>query len=203
MTKRSNFDRLISNLDPGKDYRRQINARESHIVILALHGGGIEPGTGKLAAGIAGSEYSLYVFEGTRLKNNWELHLPSTRFDDPSCLTLVTRTPVALSLHGCRGDTQITYIGGRHLQYASAIQRSLTQHGFLAEPVQDRHAGRHPENICNRCLSQRGVQLELSRALRKEFFISLDRQGRKHETEAFHSFVSAVREGISNFDISG
>lgn len=203
MTRRSNFHRLISRLDPGKDFRRQITARESPVIILALHGGGIEPGTAKLASGIAGSEYSLYVFEGTRLKNNWELHLPSTRFDDPQCLTLVERTPVALSLHGCRGDMQVTYIGGRHLQYASAIQRSLTRYGFLAEPVQDRHAGLHPENICNRCLFQRGVQLELSRALRKAFFRTLDREGRKHTTEAFHTFVSAVREGISSFDISG
>jgi phage replication-related protein YjqB (UPF0714/DUF867 family) len=52
------------------------------------------------------------------------------------------------------------------------------------------------ENICNRGRSGAGVQLELSEALRAEFFPSLDAKGRLAPRQRFYDFVSAVRNAL-------
>jgi phage replication-related protein YjqB (UPF0714/DUF867 family) len=54
--------------------------------------------------------------------------------------------------------------------------------------------GREPKNLCNRGTSRAGVQLELSRAVRKTMYESLTRAGRKKPTARFEVFVSAVRK---------
>ena len=53
--------------------------------------------------------------------------------------------------------------------------------------------GHEPENLCNRGTSGAGVQLELSKAVRKTMFRSLTRDGRKCPTARFQAFVDAVR----------
>ena len=67
----------------------------------------------------------------------------------------------------------------------------------------DRHPdpalqGREPTNVCNRGTSGKGVQLELSRAVRKEMFASLSRDGRTHPTARFYSFVDALRNVLES-----
>ncbi len=49
----------------GVDYRVLAQSR-STIVVLAPHGGGIEPGTSEIAWEVAGGEFSLYLFEGLK-----------------------------------------------------------------------------------------------------------------------------------------
>ena len=59
------------------NFRVQINfIKEANIVIIAPHGGGIEPGTSELAIAIAGEELSFAVFEGLikiLLSSSWIL----------------------------------------------------------------------------------------------------------------------------------
>jgi poly-gamma-glutamate hydrolase-like protein len=57
--------------------------------LVAPHGGGIEPGTSELADAIAASDLSFYTFEGLKPSGNTDLHITSTRFDEPMCLTLL------------------------------------------------------------------------------------------------------------------
>lgn len=191
------FLQLISSLSPVNDYRRIIRNQKSSVVILAPHGGGIEPGTAKVASGIAGKDLSLYIFEGMRRENNRNLHITSTKFDDPQCLALVQRTPVAITVHGCGGREPMVYLGGLNNEYRRLIHRNLCKYGYRIEFDDTRHAGVHPQNICNQCKSQRGVQVEITTGLRKTFFKSLDREGRNHTTESFEIFVHAVRQAIS------
>ena len=72
---------LLRNEDK-KHYKLFTMDRESDIVIIAPHGGGIEPGTSELAKQIAGKEYSLLLFEGVLNKSNKDiLHVTSTNID--------------------------------------------------------------------------------------------------------------------------
>ncbi len=57
--------------------------------------------------------------------------------------------------------------------------------------------GKSPKNICNRGLTNQGVQLEISRGLRLAMFDGLTYEGRKHKTSVFESFILAVREALA------
>ena len=57
--------------------------------------------------------------------------------------------------------------------------------------------GKSSLNICNRGTNGAGVQLELSCGLRNTFFESLNEAGRARQTQEFHQFVDAVRQGLS------
>ena len=60
--------------------------------------------------------------------------------------------------------------------------------------------GREPKNVCNRGISRAGVQLELSRAVRKTMFASLTQAGRKKPTARFNVFVNVVRKVLGYSD---
>ncbi|MBW2309672.1 MAG: poly-gamma-glutamate hydrolase family protein [Deltaproteobacteria bacterium] len=83
----------------------------------------------------------------------------------------------------------------RKLGLGEKIRISLIQAGFSAEPSpRPEIQGQSEWNICNRCRSGKGVQLELSRGLRKSMFKDLTREGRKSRTTIFHNFVSVLRD---------
>lgn len=75
----------------GVDYEiRSKIVPSSIVVVLAIHGGGIEPGTSELANQIGNEgNYTLYGFDGMKSSGNSDLHITSTRFDEPLCLNLV------------------------------------------------------------------------------------------------------------------
>ena len=66
MDKYHNFNQLLSSEKKNIDFRRRVKQRNSGWLIIAPHGGGIEPGTSELAAAIARFNYSLYTFEGIK-----------------------------------------------------------------------------------------------------------------------------------------
>lgn len=72
------------------DFRVQSRAVGSRITVITPHGGGIEPGTADIALAIADTDFSFYAFEGTKCRHKDCLHMTSTRFDEPTCLVLVT-----------------------------------------------------------------------------------------------------------------
>ena len=53
-----------------------------------------------------------------------------------------------------------------------------------------------PDNICNRCLSGKGIQLELDITVRRSMFRGLDRKGRKMPLAPFYEFVSVIKSFI-------
>ena len=80
-----NFTELKSDTKEHRDW--QTNAKTTNnkdILVTAIHGGGIEPGTSELAKLISKKgDYNLYSFEGLMKSNNQKLHITSTSFDDP------------------------------------------------------------------------------------------------------------------------
>ena len=76
------------------------------------------------------------------------------------------------------------------------ITKALEAAGFVAGPSPGHLAGTHDENICNRGAKGKGVQLELTRSLRKTMFEGLGASGRQTTTDAFDRFVAALRSAL-------
>lgn len=173
--------------------------RGAGAAIVAPHGGAIEPGTSELAIAIAGNDMNVAIFEGIKASKNAELHITSTNFDEPQCVKVVKQSTVVLALHGERNAQRVVYIGGADYALRTTLTEALTQAGFIVRKHQDANLqGKSPKNICNRGKSRKGVQFELTRGLREQFFQSLSSEGRTSQTDKFHSFVAAVRQGLRN-----
>ena len=169
------------------------------VAIIAPHGGGIETGTSEIAKGIAGKEHSLYCFEGRRQSKNGDLHITSTRFDEPTGVELVNQAEKVVAIHGCADKKEIVFVSGLDHELKNRIRNSLMAAGFrVEEPAASDMQGTQLSNICNRGKSKRGVQIEVSEGLRRAMFEDhTKRAGRETTTPVFHRFVSAIREAIA------
>jgi phage replication-related protein YjqB (UPF0714/DUF867 family) len=154
----------------GTDFRVHLQRRPaSTVAIVAPHGGPIESGTSEIARAIAGDEFNLYLFEGCRPSGNYEaLHLTSHWFDEPRCLELLAQCDHVLTIHGCRGDTAQVLIGGLDADLKDAVAEATGATGIAVRTSDHAYMGREPKNICNRGRRGVGVQLELTRALRRQ-----------------------------------
>lgn len=125
------------------------------------------------------------------------MHITSTRFDEPICLTLIGHTGVVVTLHGEHSteDGEGVFIGGLDYDLGAVLGSELTRRGFdVRKHRSTKLQGLEPANLCNRGTAKAGVQLELSRAVRRTMFKSLTKAGRQHPTERFAIFVKAVRK---------
>ena len=71
--------------------------------------------------------------------------------------------------------------------------KALKIDGFNAKEDTTIHSGRGAENICNKCKSMEGLQLEISNGLRKKMIKELNRKDRKLTTQVFDKFVQSIR----------
>jgi phage replication-related protein YjqB (UPF0714/DUF867 family) len=177
------------------DYSVQYGQGKSNIAIMAIHGGGIEPGTTEIAEAAAGDRHSFYSFSGLKKSGNLILHITSKRFDEPRGLAIAEQAHTIISIHGCGDSNSMILIGGRNITLKDKIRKSLEKSGFqVSQSV--RFPGLDPLNICNRCRLGAGVQLEISYGLRHRMFKSLLRSKRNKTTRIFHSFVDALKTAI-------
>jgi phage replication-related protein YjqB (UPF0714/DUF867 family) len=169
------------------------------VAIIAPHGGGIETGTSEIARGIAGTEHSLYCFEGKRPSKNRDLHITSTNFDEPIGVEIVNHAEKVVAIHGCADKKEIIYLSGLDDELKNKIRKSLIAAGFrVEEPATSSMQGTHLSNICNRGKNKCGVQVEISEGLRRTMFEDhTKRAGREITKPAFNKFVTAMREAIS------
>ncbi|MGJ8544855.1 MAG: poly-gamma-glutamate hydrolase family protein [Sulfitobacter sp.] len=185
----ANFKDLSAAMQPDVDYCIKSEDRGSSVVILAPHGGSIEPETSQIAQAIAGSDYSFYAFEALKTGAHGDFHITSHLFDEPGALDLVGRATTAVAVHGRKDDgTDTVWLGGRASDLRDAIGTSLRRAGFEAE-LNTTLPGVHETNICNRTRSGQGVQLELPRSLRRRLAIDPAR---------LESFCKAVRSAIQS-----
>jgi phage replication-related protein YjqB (UPF0714/DUF867 family) len=165
-----NFARLAEDLVEGADYRICLQRQASAVVIVAPHGGTIEPTTSRIARALAADASNLYCFEALQSHRARDLHITSTNFDEPRFAELVADCSIAVSLHGLaaeRLDEADILAGGRDTALRDAICRSLMDAGFRAAvAASGAYAGTDPRNLCNRTKSGAGVQLEICRGLR-------------------------------------
>ena len=179
----------------GVDYKILSSSRPSRYIIMAPHGGGIEPGTTEIAEAIAGDTFSFYSFLGMKEKGNTVLHIASDRFDEPIGLQLVQFAATAVTIHGCEGTDRYVCLGGLQRELVERISASLKQAGFLVkEEVRSHLAGKRLDNICNRSQEGRGVQIEISHGLRRFLLNGVHGTARLGNTAEFNAFVQAIRD---------
>lgn len=184
----ANFAELSARERRGRDYDIVVReVAESAVAIVAPHAGAIERGTSEVAVTIAGADYNLYLFEGFG-DDAYRLHITSSHFDEPDCVALVGRCRVVVTVHGCHyaDNDETVYLGGRDEALRDEIGSALGTAGF-ATRIDMRNPGRHAQNICNRGTTGKGVQLEISRDLRR-------RLRRDHDLRA--TFAEAVRSAV-------
>ncbi len=180
-------------------YAIKTRYRRSKLIVMAIHGGGIEAGTSELASDIAGNDHDFYAFEGTKGCCNSTLHITSTKFDEPTALDMVDAADRCVSLHGFGSLTPKVYVGGRDTQLKNAIYNSLIAWGFPADknPPSD-YTGTNINNICNKTSNNAGVQLEISKGLRQSMFDDFgSASGRANSKNLeFLKFLIAVRSAL-------
>ncbi|MGE6631527.1 poly-gamma-glutamate hydrolase family protein [Bacillus sp. NPDC077027] len=194
------FQQLIDHEKDG--YEIEYHAEGgSDLLIFSPHGGEIEPGTSEIVEAF-NERYSTYLFEGTKKENNRDLHMTSTKFDEPILTQMIKTYAFSISVHGYASDKRHTLVGGTDRKMAKSMAESLEKHGFSAEFVQEgeRLSGTDPKNINNRNASGESVQLEISMGQRKVFFQDFDI--RKDQKKAFKTYVSALKEVIRKYDHS-
>jgi phage replication-related protein YjqB (UPF0714/DUF867 family) len=168
LDKYASFAALEAGEVAGTDYCvNRVERTESRVLIVAPHGGRIEIGTSELATLIAGTEYSLFTFDGLKARGlNRDLHITSHNFDHPDCVALAARHSIVLAVHGCKGEATQVYVGGLDTDLTALLTDRLIEAGLPASAEGHKYPGRNPRNICNRGARQRGAQLELSLDLR-------------------------------------
>jgi phage replication-related protein YjqB (UPF0714/DUF867 family) len=155
--------------------------------ILALHGGGIEPGTETIARFVARKTgASLYIYAGRLPWGNLRLHHPSPHHDSELTAALrrfLDHVQLAISIHGHGRAEETVFLGGLNHALAARLAEvawgALPRYGWISDPVAIplNLRGRHPRNVVN-LPPDRGVQIELPRSLRE---IRTDAEGRAPE----------------------
>ncbi len=191
------YKELFASTIYGRDYVVLRREGASRYVIMAPHGGGIEPGTSAIADSVAGHQHAFYAFKGIKPTGNRGLHLTSNRFDEPIGLQWAAKAEIVLTIHGCRGSAAGVYVGGRHKALAAQLADRLNTAGFQAEITRRPGlGGLHRDNICNRGERGMGVQLEITRGLREKMFFHLNRRAVRTKTGVFDQFVTAVQKAL-------
>ena len=165
----------------GRDFRIAFgDARIERCLVIAPHGGGIEPGTSEIMRAIAAvGGWAWYEFAGFLQKGNKEaLHITSTNFDEPTLIDLLPKAGFVLAIHGASQIAEpIVYVGGlwaigRQI-IAEFMNTAKAEHGIRALD-----AAQGPEhlralaasNITNHGRRGEGIQLEFSRGARNLLF---------------------------------
>ena len=161
------YSELAEHEVEGTDFTITVFRRPfSAVAVIAPHGGKIESRTSEIARAIAGEDFNLYLFEGIKKRGNSALHITSRRFDEPSCLELLSTCSFVIAIHGCVGGDERVLLGGLDNILKDKVAAELRQAGVNVQNDGHSFQATDPNNICNRGQSNRGVQLEVTRALR-------------------------------------
>lgn len=150
----------------GVDFTRTFVDRNSSVVIVAPHGGNLEPGTSEIAERLADANLSVYCFNSLKPQTDESLHITSRLFDCLYCEQLVTKSEHVLTVHGCRGDFEAVFVGGKNRELGYELSRRFREEALIPSVPDPVYFGRDPKNICNRGSSGFGIQLEITTALR-------------------------------------
>lgn len=166
------FERYVDLADVyahDQDYRITSQFGSSRrILVAAIHGGNIEPGTSDIARAIAGDDHGLYLFEGLEWSGGYhDMHITSDNFDEPICDAMAAAHDIVMSVHGCRDDWgDGVMIGGLDHTLCADITDVLQSAGITVQTEDHVFSGASPRNICNRGRLGRGIQIEIPRRMR-------------------------------------
>ncbi|WP_339561022.1 poly-gamma-glutamate hydrolase family protein [Pseudomonas sp. EA_65y_Pfl1_P113] len=157
----------LSTNEPEGAYRIVVRPKGSAVALIAPHAGMIEFGTSEICRSVAGEDLTYYLFEGCKSNNNRNLHITSSRFDEPQGICVARSAQLVVTFHGQAGDKRFVNVGGLADQLGASLVCQLNAAGFFASQHNDKRLqGRDKNNICNRGIKEQGLQLEISRGLR-------------------------------------
>lgn len=176
--------------EPEGSYRIEMRSADTAVALIAPHAGKIEPGTSQICRSVAGDDLAYYLFEGCKANNNRDLHITSSRFDEPQGIGIAQAAHVVVTFHGQTGEELFVNVGGLADQLCASMIDFLNAAGFSAS----RHSnpelqGRDANNICNRGSKGQGLQFELSRGLRNALIA---------DHQAMARFSSTVRFALTS-----
>jgi len=177
----------------GLDYSREAYNRGSKVGVFAIHGGDIETATARVARRIAGKDFNLYIFNGWHGRENADLHITATNFDDPDSVRIASSSLLGISIHAPADRGAWVCVGGRNAAAGALVAQRLEAAGFQAESPCARLPGTSDRNIVNRA-GAGGVQLEITLRLLN----SLERND-----EELAAFSGAVRQAALEFVSAG
>ena len=208
-------DILARKYVPGRDFRIEFgDSNVDRCLLIAPHGGGIEPGTSEIMRAVAElGGWAWYEFAGfLRQGNKDALHIRSTNFDEPALMDLLPRTAFVVAFHGAiESHEPIVYVGGKWESGREEVVRSINavsgEHGIRASDAIAHETAAHlggldDSNITNRGRLAKGVQLEFSRGARNVLFppdCSREARGRRSTllrslARSIHGALEALRK---------
>ena len=202
---RSYQDMLDRGYVPGRDVRIAFgDANIERCLLVAPHGGGIEPGTSELVRAISElGGWAWYEFAGfLRAGNQEALHIASTLFDEPALLALLPRTNFVLTVHGTvDARDAVVHVGGRWVggrkTITAMINAATDRHGIHATEAPSHLRGMEPANLTNRGKLGQGIQLEFSRAARNLLFPpDCSRQARGRRNRRLSALATAIHKSL-------
>jgi phage replication-related protein YjqB (UPF0714/DUF867 family) len=201
-----NYQEVLDRGDvPGRDLRIAFgDGGIERCLLVAPHGGGIEPGTSELLRVIADlGTWAWYEFARFLRKGNQEaLHIASTLFDEPSLLALLPRTNFVVTLHGANGTTDpVACVGGRwdagRAAITAMINAATATYGIHAMEAPADLRGIEPTNLTNRGKLGHGIQLEFSRGARSLLFPpDCNREARGRPSPRLSALAGAIHTGL-------
>lgn len=203
--KYATMTQLMSLTTQGTDWQIETNkVTNANTLVSAIHGGGIEAGTTELAKLTSElSKQNYYSFMGLLPSNNRELHVTSTRYDEPTLLSMLN-VPYTVSIHGASGSDKIIYLGGADTDNMAIMSDKLKQAGFTVQTPPSGIEGGSTNNIVNRNARNKGIQLELTTALRQSLFADnnfarSNREDRNKWSEDMTKLATAISDAIKAF----
>ncbi|MCY7924845.1 poly-gamma-glutamate hydrolase family protein [Bacillus haynesii] len=192
------FTEMAENEIEGTDYSVAARDAGSALLVMAPHGGGIEPGISEIVRAFE-EGFSVYLLEGLKRRGNKSLHVTSAHFDCPLAVRMAAGHRYILAFHGYdEPSRRHTLIGGTDRRRALMFAETLEKHGFSAELAAERGylSGTNSVSINNRCQTGLSVQFEISTAQRKAMFEQFTLKGRRtSQNEVFSRYVKALKEG--------
>lgn len=156
----NNFKELNESENPTDFEIIPIEKKKTNVIIIAIHGGKIEPGTSEIALEIAKNKYSFYTFKGKKkIHNLRDLHIKSTNFDEPTAIKLIHESNYTISIHGWHYGEKEIIVGGLDENFVNSIKKKLLSKGFKIGDNKKINAS-CKKNICNKNKRGKGVQIE-------------------------------------------
>lgn len=178
------------------EYKIEYRITDSPKLVLAVHGGNMEPGTTEVADAVANSYLNYYSFVSDKELDNSDMHITSSVYDEPMARTMAKQAKTVLSFHGAAGSEVVVYLGGRDIALGDRVARNLIKAGFaVATNLDPGLCGQDKGNIVNSGKTGAGVQFEISRGLRDLFFED-GMSSRQITTDTFKRFVEAIKRCV-------
>lgn len=125
------FTEMAENEIEGTDYSVAARDAGSALLVMAPHGGGIEPGISEIVRAFAAGS-SVYLLEGLKRRGNKSLHVTSAHFDCPLAVRMAAGHRYILAFHGYDEPfRRHTLIGGQIEGAPCCLRRHWRSTDFL------------------------------------------------------------------------